>query len=319
MNLDHSVATPCKMLGKDEWLKAEHPMTLPNLSNAMYVARLRYIQSIHESPQYRNPDMLVRHFIPVRERWRTAWLGQEKLSKLRAEPFYYYLVARTIYYDHMLENAVANGVQQIVNVGCGTDTRAYRFKHLLRSKGVRILECDQPEAIHAKQRIAKRWRPCDYIEYLPIDLNDSAWPELGHWLSEHTASKALVLMEGVSPYVNASTFCQFLLLLATTLSAGSHVAYDFMIRGVNDDFGRVGRTQSPFRLSRASDEVATFHKAYSLRLERMELSAELIARMLPGLAESAACLYSEDGLVQLQVDRACAWGKLTAPARPTGA
>ena len=203
----------------------------------------------------------------------------------------------------MVNDAVADGVQQIVNVGCGSDTRAYRFKHLLRSKGVRILECDQPQAIHAKQRIAKRWRPCDYVEYLPIDLNDNTWPALEHWISARTASKALVLMEGVSPYVNASAFGQFLLFLATTLSAGSHVAYDFKIRGVNDDFGRVGRTQSPFRLSRASDEVATFHEAHGLRLDRMELSSELSVRLLPGLAESAARLFSEDGLVQLQVSR----------------
>jgi hypothetical protein len=45
-------------------------------------------------------------------------------------------------------------------------------------------------------------------------------------------------MEGVSPYVNDSIFGRFLLLLATRLSAGSHVAYDFTIRGVNDLFGR---------------------------------------------------------------------------------
>src|SRR5437016_10304251 len=143
-------------------------MGLPNLSKSMDIARLRYIQSIHESPERRNPDTLVRHFIPILARLRTAWLGRQELSKLRADPFYYYLVARTHYYDQVVNDAVADGVQQIVNVGCGSDTRAYRFKHLLRSQGVHILECDQPQAIYAKQRIAQRWRPCDYVEYLPI-------------------------------------------------------------------------------------------------------------------------------------------------------
>jgi methyltransferase (TIGR00027 family) len=276
-------------------------MGLPDLSQSMYMARLRYIQSIHESPERRNPDTLVRHFIPALQRWRTAWLAREELSKLRADPFYYYLLARTKHYDPVVNDAVADGVQQIVSVGCGSDTRAYRFKDLLRSKGVSVLECDQPEAIHAKQRIAnRRWR-FDHVEYLPVDLNDDAWPELEHWLGKRTGQKALVLMEGVSPYVNDSTFCRFLLLLATKLSTGSHVAYDFKIRGVNDDFGRVGRTKSPFRLSLASDEVATFHAASGLRLERMELSSELCARLLPGLVGSAAPLFSEDGFVRLQV------------------
>jgi methyltransferase (TIGR00027 family) len=276
-------------------------MALPNLSKSMDIAHLRYIQSIHESPQRRNPDALVRHFIPILARLRTAWLGGKELSKLRADPFYYYLVARTKYYDQVVKEAVSSGLQQIVNVGCGSDTRAYRFARLLCSKNVKVLECDQPEVIHAKKQLARRWPCFDHVEYLPIDLNDDPWPELEHWLGNRTRPKALVLMEGVSPYINSSNFGKFLVLLATRLSPGSHVAYDFKIRGVHDNFGRVGRVEGPFRLSRASDEVAAFHEVHGLRLEHMELSSELCARLLPGLAESAAALFSEDGLVRLQV------------------
>src|ERR1700720_4135592 len=122
-------------------------MKLPSSSALMYVARLRHIQSVHETPERRNPDTLVRHFIPWSQRWRSAWIGRAKLAKLREQPIYYYLVARTKYYDQVVEDAVSAGVQQIVIVGCGSDTRAYRFQRLLRSKGVRVLECDQPKDI----------------------------------------------------------------------------------------------------------------------------------------------------------------------------
>jgi hypothetical protein len=61
----------------------------------MFVARLRYIQSVHEPPEWRNPDTLVRHFIPFVERCRLAWASHHDVSKLRENPFYYYLVART--------------------------------------------------------------------------------------------------------------------------------------------------------------------------------------------------------------------------------
>jgi methyltransferase (TIGR00027 family) len=276
-------------------------MALPNLSNSMYVARLRYIQSIRECGERRNPDTFVRHFIPVVERLRTAGLGRGELSRLRSDPFYYYLVARTKYYDGVLTDAIRDGLRRILSVGCGSDTRAYRFKHLICSQGVKVLECDQREAIHAKERLAKRWRCVDHVDYLPIDLNDHAWPELEHWLGDRTEPKTLVVMEGVSGYVNDSSFRRFLQLLATKLSAESHVAYDFKIRGIKDDFGRGGRTHTPFRLSQASDEVAMFHEAQGLRLERMELSSDLCARLLPGLEESGTTLFSEDGLVQLQV------------------
>ena len=276
-------------------------MALPNLSNSLYVAHLRYIQSIHEPGERRNPDTLVRYFIPILQRFRSAWLSQAELTKLRADPFYYYLVARTKYYDQVVEEAVSEDVKRIISVGCGSDTRAYRFKDLLGRKGVSVLECDQAESISAKKVLAKRWPRLNHVEYLAIDLNDGTWPELERRLGDRTKSKDLVLMEGVSPYVNYGEFSKFLQLLATRLASGSPVAYDFKITGLKDDFGCTGRTQMPFRLSASVDEAAAFHKEHGLRLEHMELSAELCARVLPDLDQSAAPMFFEDGLVRLRV------------------
>ena len=278
-------------------------MALPGLSSLMYVARLRYIQSIHEPPDRRNPDTRVRRFLPLLERWRAARLGREELATLRKDPFYYYLIARTTYYDSVVHDAVSDRVRRVVNVGCGSDTRAYRFRQLLRSHGVTVLECDQPELIAAKRRMVKWWRGLDHVAYLPVDLNDGAWPELERSLQAGTDSKTLVMMEGVSPYVDARAFRRFLQVLSTTLSPGSHVAYDFKIRGVNDGFGRAGRTEEPFRLSPDQDEVIAFHATHGLRLDRLELSAVLCARLLPGVVESNVPVFAEDGLVRLQVAR----------------
>jgi len=235
------------------------------------------------------------------ERLRSAWIGKAQLAKLRNTPVYYYLVARTKYYDQVVEDAVFDGVQRVVNVGCGSDTRAYRFQKLLRSKNVRVLECDQQEAIRAKERMARRWRPSDYVEYLPIDLNDNAWPRLEHWVRNRTAPKALVLIEGVSVYVDQNNFRRFLQFLAVNLSPGSHLCYDYKIRGIHDALGRSGRTETPFRLSKVREEVATYHEAMGLRLEHMELSSELCMRFLPDLTESTFC-FDEDSLIRLKVD-----------------
>ena len=135
---------------------------------------------------------------------------------MRMDPFYYYLVARTKYYDQVVSDAVAKGVQSIVSVGCGSDTRPYRFMQLLKSNGVRVLECDRPEVIRVKQRIAKRWQGLDHVDYLPIDLNDGVWPDVTCWIDERPDRKTLVLMEGVSPYVDDVPFKQFLLLWASS-------------------------------------------------------------------------------------------------------
>ena len=156
-------------------------------------------------------------------------------------------------------------------------------------------------AVTLMTRGAHRLPDPDYVEYLPIDLNDEAWPQLARWLGAGASSKSLVLLEGVCCYINDSNFRQFLQFLAAKLPAGSLLAYDFKIRGIRDDFGRAGRTLTPFRLSHSRDEVASFHQGYGFRLEQMELSCKLCARLLPGLAESASSRFTEDALIRLQV------------------
>lgn len=264
----------------------------------MYVANLRYIQSVHEPADSRNPDILVRRFLPMLQRWKVSLLSKRALAELRADPFYYFLVARTRHYDQVIVDAVNDGVRRIVGIGCGTDTRAHRFGSLLRDKGVKVLECDQAEAIQVKERLAQRLEPGAPIEYLPIDLNDSEWPALQRWLGD-SGPKTLVMLEGVSPYVNDTQFAGFLTFLTRSLPKGSHVAYDYKIRGVIDDFGRGGRTERPFRLSKLQSEVAAFHQQHGLTLDSFELASDLTVRLLPSVPASP--LFIQDALLRLHV------------------
>ena len=277
-------------------------MALPNMSNSMYVARLRYIQSVRETRERRNPDVLVRYFLPLRQRIGVRLLRADELKRLRSDPFYYYLVARTRYYDQVLQDAIADGVKRWIGVGCGSDTRAFRFVDLLKAQGVKVLECDQVEAITEKQKLTERWQHYGHVEYQSIDLNNETWPELERWIGDISGPKTLLLMEGVSPYVNETSFRKFLDLLATKLPAGSHVAYDFKIAGVRDDFGREGRTVHPFRLPANTSQIKDFHAQLGLQLEHAELGDALCARLLPG--QNGFPIFKEDGLVRLRVSPA---------------
>ncbi|MEF3073906.1 class I SAM-dependent methyltransferase [Methylobacter sp. Wu1] len=267
----------------------------------MLVAEWRHVQSIHEPTELRNPDTLVGHFLPALRRWRLSWLGQRRLDRLRSDPFYYYLIARTKYYDEIFLDAVANNVRYIINVGCGSDTRAYRFGHVLRQHGVKVLECDKSEVITNKERMAKRWRRHEDIAYRVIDLNDDTWPDFEDWLSKHNTDKTLILMEGVSPYVNKETFGRFLTLLAKSLPPESRVAYDYKLYGVADDFGRVERTQKPFRLPKEVAEVVAYHDEFGYRVIQCEQSSSLTNRFLADLIDPETPVFMEDNLVQLEV------------------
>ena len=276
-------------------------MKLPDSSNALSVARFRFIQSIHESPGRRNPDSLVGKFIPLLYRWRTIRIRPAALARMRSDPFYYYLLARTRHYDNVVLEAVARGVKQIIVIGCGSDTRPYRFKKLLRANGIQVLECDLPEAIEAKRRIALRWRCRDFVTYVPIDLNDDSWPEFARAQRAGAAAPSLVYMEGVSPYINYTTFTTFLQFLAGRLRPGSQVAYDFKFRGINDAWGLSDRTLTPFRLPLAAEDVRRFHEGLGFRVESLALSTDLSAEVHPEPINEASRLFREDGLVRLSL------------------
>ncbi len=270
-------------------------------SNSLKVAERRYIQSIHERTELQNPDRLVGLFLPLVRRWRCRWLSQGTIAALQTDPIYYYLLARTRYYDTVFLNAITADVQYIINIGCGTDTRAYRFEQALRNKNVKILECDQPKAIQIKQDLAKRVGSNGNLAYISIDLNQDRWADFETWLGKNKTVKALVFMEGVAPYINAETFAKFLRFLAKNLSRGSRVAYDFKLRGFDETFDGDGRTPKLFRLGAGREEVVVFHKEIGYQLDHMEGSADLTTRLLAGLNVSRSCLFIEDALIQLEV------------------
>jgi methyltransferase (TIGR00027 family) len=273
-------------------------MNLPNLTGMLNVGELRYIQSLCEATEYRNPDVLVGAFLSMQRRLACLVRGRFFKSWLRAKPFYHYLLARTKYYDEVFLDAVRDSVGCVVNIGCGSDTRAYRFQHLLRQKGVSVLECDQPQAIEAKQKIARRHWPTDHIQYVALDLHDGDWNDLMRRLEGRRP--VLVMMEGVSPYVSQRPFEAFLRALAARLDPRSVVAYDFKIVDTVEDFGLTVKVQQPFRLPAERKRVAAYHAALGFELRHMELSSELSKRLLP----QAPLLFDRDCLLRLNPLRA---------------
>lgn len=279
-------------------------MKLPNLSYMMSVAQLRYIQSIYESPERRNPDSMIREFLSPVQRWSCDLRGRLFLSRLRSQPFYFYVLARTRYYDEVFVDAIADGIQRILNVGCGSDTRAHRFAQSIRDNGVQVLECDQLSAIESKRHIAQQRWPEDRVDYASIDLNHRFWPELDVWMTRNSNSTMLVLMEGVSPYVDNDAFGRFLEYLARKLKPGSRVAYDFKLCGVNNSFGHSKQVAQPFRLSGMTEQIAGYHTSRGFEVAAFQLSAELERRVLALPADADIRLFKEDGLVQLVVPKA---------------
>ena len=276
-------------------------MALPNLSYMMSVGQLRYIQSAYEVPEHRNPDALIQHFLSATDLWRCRLRGLLILDRLRKNPFYYYVLARTRYYDKVFSSAISGGVKHIVNIGCGSDTRAYRFATELIEAGVSCLECDQEAAIVNKKKLARAKLDASHVQFMSVDLNQADWSDLESWFSARQGDKFLVMLEGVSPYIDEKAFYSFLSFLSARLEPGSRLAYDFKLKGVADGFGQAQPGHVPFRLSSDAYEVAAVHKGLGFTVEQFSLGTQLVERTIQGRLDAGLPLFAEDALVQLSV------------------
>jgi methyltransferase (TIGR00027 family) len=126
---------------------------------SILVAAARAFGSREPDESLRNPDLLAGQLIGPAE---LALISEHPLSKMqereyadaRQDPTIVFLVwsmlARTRFIDGAMRHAVESGAKQIVILGAGFDTRAYRFRELLQQ--CRVIEVDAERTQEYKKR-----------------------------------------------------------------------------------------------------------------------------------------------------------------------
>ena len=109
-------------------------------------------------------------------------------------------VARTFVFDQFVTKQVAQGVDMVINLAAGLDARPYRMD---LPTALRWIEVDFPEILAEKEAILKMEAPRCALERVGLDLsNVTARRELFNRLGR-TASKVLVITEGLLVYLSA--------------------------------------------------------------------------------------------------------------------
>lgn len=126
------------------------------------------------------------------------------------------VVLRTVIIDDFIRRAVAAGVDTIVNLGAGLDTRPYRLEV---PSTVRWIEVDYAHVIDFKERELANETPRVQLERAKIDLSDRARRQEFLATVNQSAKRILVLTEGVVPYLTVEQTAT----LADDLRAMSHV------------------------------------------------------------------------------------------------
>lgn len=111
------------------------------------------------------------------------------------------LVVRTVAIDELIKEAIALGIDTVVNLGAGLDTRPYRME---LPSDLQWIEVDFPHMIAYKTEKLAQERPVCRLESIAADLSDIPARQTIFNRIGGEASKALILTEGVIAYLSSS-------------------------------------------------------------------------------------------------------------------
>jgi methyltransferase (TIGR00027 family) len=183
------------------------------------------------------------------------------------------LLGRTCYIDETLEAALADGIGQVVILGAGLDSRAYRIPGMEHAS---VYEVDQPAVIaYKRERLTEILGAIpSNVTLVPLDFDlerlDGALFDVGF----QPEKLAFFIWEGVSQYLMASAVDATLRLVASC-AAGSRIVFTYVHRGVLDPtsplynpemLDKLKKMGEPWRFGLHPSQVAKYLHERGLRL-----------------------------------------------------
>ena len=143
-----------------------------------------------------------------------------------------WVLTRHRYFDDAVEEAVEGGARQVVLVGAGYDSRAFRQKALSKA---RVFEVDHPDTQARKKSIVRRLfgeLPTN-VDYVPLNATQGdlrRLPDLGF----DRQARAVFLVEGFLWYMPPDVASAILRALVEISAPGSQVIFDYILPAVVD-------------------------------------------------------------------------------------
>ncbi len=216
--------------------------TLQHVSDtALWVAYYRAEESDRPDALFRDPYAKLL----AGERGRRIAGGMGPTSRYTR----WTLAIRTVIIDRFIDAAIRDaGVDTVLNLGAGLDSRPYRMTTLPGS--LRWIEVDHVQIIDHKASLLASEKPRCQLERISLDLADRAARRQLFADISRRAGKVLVLTEGVLPYLTPEA--------VSDLAADLHACpnFDFWIaeyfspesyRYINHPHHRKKMRNAPFR------------------------------------------------------------------------
>lgn len=192
-------------------------------------------------------------------------------------------IARTRYIDDACREAIASGFQQVVILGAGFDSRAYRLPEM---QTIRVFEVDHPATLAAKQRSLGHMLNAipSYVIFVAVDLTTRQLASALCSAGFDPELRTLFLWEGVTNYLSAEAV-DATFRVVREAAPGSRILFTYVHRDVLAHPLTFSGTRRLVRTLRQVGEGWTFG------FDPAELPAYLQRRDLVLLADMSSIEY----------------------------
>ncbi len=188
----------------------------PSSLTAMGTAAERAMEMERPTDERICSDPFARKFLPAWFYTFMKYISATDYAQQQATGDLGFIVARSRYMDDVLTEALDQGIQQLVILGAGFDSRAYRFDRL--KTGVKVFEVDHPTTQKNKRKkldriLGPKGIP-NHVVFVPVDFTRDSLAArlLGNGYMEQ--SKTLFIWEGVTMYLDETSVKSTLVFVA---------------------------------------------------------------------------------------------------------
>lgn len=192
---------------------------------------------------------------------------------------------RTRYLDDAIRAALSDGLDQLVILGAGFDSRAYRLPGIERA---RVFEVDHPTTQAMKRAVVRR--QAGHVRYVPLDFARDALGDALRAAGFEPDLRTLFVWEGVTNYLDEASVDATLRFVARS---GTALLFTYIDRAILDGSAHfTGAAES-------IDHVRKLGEPFTYGLDPQQLEAHLGERGLElvddvALSEVADRYYGAD-------------------------
>src|SRR5271157_4689022 len=139
-------------------------------------------------------------------------------------------VCRTRYIDDAVQAALAKGVEQLVILGAGLDTRPYRLPGL---EHVKVFEVDLPAVQNNKKaKLEKHFGHLpENVTFIPIDFDTQNLEAVFAGTTFDSSRLAVFIWEGVTQYISEEAIQRTLNFVGKS-APGSSIVFTYVLKSI---------------------------------------------------------------------------------------